>query len=72
MVVLTEYEKRNIQVATAYGLVAGLESTLNRASARKDCPQWLAANLTHYIGRAKSLIPPLVEYKDEKQAGGMR
>lgn len=59
------YLARNLDVATAKGLNAGLCKTLSRMKRRKDCPLWLIEALQDYIDRSNTMIRVTVEHRNE-------
>jgi hypothetical protein len=59
------YLARNLDVANAYGLNAGLVCMRKRMQTRKDCPAWLLQSLDEMIHRSNCLIRPLVEHRDD-------
>lgn len=59
------YRARNLDVANAYGLNAGLCNIKYRMQKRKDCPLWLILKLDDMIHRSNCLITPLIQHRDE-------
>lgn len=59
------YLARNLDVANAYGLAAGLVAIKERVRTRRDCPLWILDKLDDMIHRSNLLIRPLVEHRDE-------
>ena len=59
------YLERNLDVCKAYGIVAGIDAIAARAMKRKGMPLWLFGMLGAEKRRAKDLIAPLVERRDE-------
>lgn len=59
------YLHRNLHVAKAVGVVAGLYAIKDRAIKRKDMPLWLFEALGELNRRATELITPLVDYRDQ-------
>ena len=59
------YRARNLDVATAVGLNAGLCALQFRMAQRKDCPTWVITLLSDLIQRSNRIITPLVLYRDE-------
>lgn len=59
------YRARNLDVATAYGLNAGLCDLRDRMSRRKDCPSWFLLNISELIYKSNCLLRPLIEHRNE-------
>lgn len=59
------YRARNLDVATAYGLTAGLCDIKVRMRKRKDCPTWFLIKIDDLIYRSNCLIRPLIEHRNE-------
>ena len=59
------YRARDLDLANCYGLVSGLCDISDRMKARKDCPVWLAVELSNMIFRANCLLGPLKMHRDE-------
>jgi len=59
------YRSRNLALAKAYGLNAGLCNIKERMQKRRDCPKWLLAKLDDMINRSNCLIKPLIEHRNE-------
>ncbi len=60
-----EYLDRNLDVANAYGLSAGLCKIRERMALRRDCPVWLLRKLSDMIVQSGLLVQPLIDYRDE-------
>lgn len=58
------YEDRNRAVASAYGLLALINKTRKRATARHDMPNWLLSDLAKAATRAEKSIVPLIEFRN--------
>ena len=61
----SSYGARNLDVATAYGLNAGLVNIRKRMQRRKDCPAWLLTELDDMIQRSNTILRPLIAYRNE-------
>lgn len=62
---MSKCTERNLLVANAEGLNAGLCKTLDRMAARRDCPRWLIDRLEDYIGRSEKTIRVAVAWREE-------
>jgi len=60
-----EYLKRNLVVAKAYGVEAGMNRILSRISSHKKPPLWMLIVLEREILKMKSIIESAVAYRDE-------
>ena len=60
-----DYRERNLHVATAYGLIARLEKSFQRAAKNRRMPMWVACDLEDALRRARKLLPPLIEHRNE-------
>lgn len=61
------YKARNLDVAVAYGLNAGLAAIRDRMRKRQDCPAWFLAQMDDMMQRSNCLLRPLIEHRDELQ-----
>ena len=64
------YTARNLDVAVAYGLNAGLAAIRERMRQRRDCPAWFIEQIDDMIQRSNCLLRPLIEHRDELQPNG--
>jgi hypothetical protein len=60
----TEYLRRNLNVAKAYGVSADLKYCIARLATHQRIPQWLMDRLQKIEQRADVLAPELVAYRD--------
>lgn len=60
-----EYLRRNLVVAKAYGVQAGISAILKRLSANKRQPQWILNLLGWELSRMDDVINEAVKHRDE-------
>lgn len=60
----SEYERRNLLCAGAYGAKAALEQALDRARVSKSTPKWLFNYLEGALARVEPLGREMSKYRD--------
>jgi hypothetical protein len=60
-----EYLRRNLLHASSVGVVAGLESAINRLRELKRCPRWLFLKLSTEHVKACAIATEMAKHRDE-------
>ena len=66
-----EYLRRNLVVASAYGVRAGIDSALVRLSKTKRRPKWLYDLLGREYAKMDEIIKAVVKHRNTAQKEGV-